>query len=410
MSNLAELDLPILDWTDEALRGDEFHERMEALASENWLAGSEPGWIFVLDREAASHFLRSKAVVFPSAVVAAAFGITDGPLAEAIRKNIISTEGADHGRLRNLVNPSFTPRAADRWRPMMRGHLEEIFRPLEGGGEHEFVGTVAKRYPSMAIASVVGAPVEDAPRLHRWATWFQRQFDPAAIMAHRVEIEAAIVEFTAYATELIEARRDDPGDDLISTLLQETHEGDRLSDDECLNLIMNVLAGGVDTTQAQLAHGIRLFARHPDEWQRLRENPDLVPRAVEELLRFEPITPFTARMTTEEVVFRDVTFPEGTVLMISTFTANRDAEAYSEPFRFDVAADRGKSKPMTFGAGIHNCLGASLARAELQEALWFLAPRMPGLEASGEPRFESVAGVYGLEELPIRFEAPPPKG
>jgi len=400
---LADLDLPFLDWTDDALRGDEFHNRMEALAAESWLAGSEPGWIFVLDREAANFFLRSKQVVFPSAVVAAAFGITDGPLAEAIRKNIISTEGADHGRLRNLVNPSFTPRAADRWRPLMREHLAEIFVPLEGGGEFEFVDAVAKRYPSMLIASVVGAPVADAPRLHNWATWFQRQFDPAAIMASRDEIEAAIVEFTAYATDLIEARRGDPGDDLISTLLTATHEGDRLSDDECLNLVMNVLAGGVDTTQAQLAHGIRLFARHPDTWERLRSDPDLVPRAVEEILRFEPITPFTARMTTEDVEHRGITIPSGTVLMISTFAANRDQTTYEEPFTFDIEADRGKARPMTFGAGIHNCLGASLARAELQEALAFLAPRMPNLELAGEPVYESVAGVYGLEELPVRF-------
>src|SRR5687767_5699191 len=319
---------------------------MENLAAQGWLADSEPGWIFVLDREAANFFLRSKQVVFPSAVVAAAFGITDGPLAEAIRKNIISIEGADHGRLRNLVNPSFTPRAADRWRPVMRDHLEDIFSPLEGGGEVEFVEAVAKRYPSMLIASVVGAPVADAPRLHSWATWFQRQFDPAAIIASRAEIEAAIVEFTAYASELIEARREDPGDDLISTLLTATHEGDRLSDDECLNLIMNVLAGGVDTTQAQLAHGFRLFARYPEQWELVCRNPDLVPQAVEELLRFEPITPFTARMTTEEVAFRDVTVPEGTVLMISTFAANRDAATYAEPFTFDVQPDRGKAKPM----------------------------------------------------------------
>ncbi len=403
MPALAELDLPFLDWTDDALRGDEFHRRMEALAAESWLAGSEPGWTFVLDRDAANHFLRSKQVVFPSAVVAAAFGITEGPLAEAIRKNIISIEGADHGRLRNLVNPSFTPRAADRWRPLMRDHLAEIFEPLEGGGEHEFVEAVAKRYPSMLIASVVGAPLKDAPRLHTWATWFQRQFDPAAIMASRDEIEAAIVEFEAYATALIEARRDNPGDDLISTLLSATHEGDRLSDDECLNLIMNVLAGGVDTTQAQLAHGIRLFARFPEQWEMVRSDPDLVPRAVEEMLRFEPITPFTARMTTEEVVYREVTIPPNTVLMISTFAANRDAATYEQPFEFDVGSDRGKAKPMTFGAGIHNCLGASLARAELQEALWFLAPRMPDLELAGEPVYESVAGVYGLEELPVRF-------
>ena len=108
-------------------------------------------------------------------------------------------------------------------------------------------------------------------------------------------------------------------------------------------------------------------------------------------------------MTTEDVEYNDVEIPANTVLMISTFAGNRDPATYEEPLTFDIEPDRGKAKPMTFGAGIHNCLGASLARAELQEALGFLAPRMPGLELTGEPVYESVAGVYGLEELPIRF-------
>ena len=108
-------------------------------------------------------------------------------------------------------------------------------------------------------------------------------------------------------------------------------------------------------------------------------------------------------MTTEDVEYREVVVPANTVLMISTFAANRDEATYEAPFDFDVTTDRGKAKPMTFGAGFHNCLGASLARAELQEALWYLAPRMPNLELTGESRYESVAGVYGLEELPIRF-------
>lgn len=406
MTLATEMELPRFDYTDEALRGERFHERMAELSEAGWLADSEPGWLFVLDREAAAFFLRSRAVEFPSRTVAEVFGIHDGPLAEAIRKNIIALEGDQHRRLRNLVNPAFTPRAADRWRPLMREHLEEIWEPLAGTGEFEFVAAVAKRYPSMMIASVVGAPLADAPRLHEWATWFQRQFDPVAILSDRDRIEAAIVEFHDYAGELIESRRADPRDDLTSILLHATNEGDQLSEDECLNLIMNVLAGGVDTTQAQLAHGIRLFAERPEQWERLRGEPELVARAVEEVLRFEPITPFTARMASEEIVYRDVTIPAGTVLMISTFAANRDPAAFTDPLAFDAAAYRGKSKPMTFGAGIHNCLGANLARAELQEALAFLAPRMPGLELAGEPRYDSIAGVYGLDELPVRYGAP----
>jgi cytochrome P450 len=400
-----ELELPVFDYADPDLRGPRFHEAMLEAIDAGWLATSPLGWLFVLDREAATFFLRTRAAEFPSMTVAEAFGVTEGPLHDAMRKNIISVEGDDHRRLRNLVNPAFTARAADRQRPAMREHLAELWDGIAGAGRCELVGAFAKRYPSLMIATVVGAPLEDADRLHHWATWFQRQFDPAAIFEHRDEIERAIVEFHDYAGELIESRRDDPRDDLISTLLTATHESDRLSDDECLNLVMNVVAGGVDTTQSQLAQGVRLFAEHPEQWRLLGREPELVAQAVEEVLRFEPITPFTARMTIEDVEYRGVTIPAQTVVMISTFAGNRDPEAVDAPLEFDITADRGRTKPMTFGAGIHNCLGANLARAELQEAFAFLAPRMLELELDGDPRYDSIAGVYGLDALPVRFRA-----
>ena len=167
--------------------------------------------------------------------------------------------------------------------------------------------------------------------------------------------------------------------------------------------MLNVLVGGVDTTQSQLAHALRLFAEHPDQWARLRDEPELASAAVEEVLRFEPITPFTARIALEEVEYRDVTFPEGTVVLVCAHTGNRDPATYENPDRFDITADRGSPKPLTFGAGPHYCLGANLARAELQEALAFLAPRMPDLALDGEPEFGSIDGIYGLDALPIRW-------
>jgi cytochrome P450 len=176
---------------------------------------------------------------------------------------------------------------------------------------------------------------------------------------------------------------------------------------ECINLVFNVLVGGVDTSQSQLAHAVRLLAEHPEQWQRLVEDPSLAEQAVEEALRYEPITPFTARITTEEVTFREVTFPEGTIVMVCAFTGNRDLDGDTGGIggseRFDITADRGKARALTFGAGVHYCLGANLARVELQEGLAFLATRAQGLELDGEPVYGSISGIYGLEELPIRF-------
>jgi cytochrome P450 len=218
------------------------------------------------------------------------------------------------------------------------------------------------------------------------------------VLEEREQIEQAVVEFYAYAGELLGRRRSDPGDDLISTLIAAEEQGDKLSDVELLNLVLNVLVGGVDTTQSQLAHAIRLFAEHPDQWELLAGNPLLAAAAVEEVVRFEPITPFTARIALEDVTYRDVTFPEGTVVLVCAFTGNRDGQ----PDAFDITAER-QGKALTFGAGIHYCLGANLARAEMQEALVFLSQRMPELALDGEPIYGSIDGIYGLDSLPIRW-------
>jgi cytochrome P450 len=334
-------------------------------------------------------------------------GVTEGPLHEEISRNILCIEGGDHRRLRNLVNPSLAPRAVERYRPAMRGFVEQLVAGVQADGRCEFVEAIAKPYPSLVIATVMGAPLEDAPRLHHWSNWIQRQFS-ADLADKRHLIEQAVEEFYEYVGALLEARRRDPGDDLVSKLLAAEHEGDRLSDVECVNLVLNVLIGGVDTSQSQLSHAVRLLALHPDQWALLAEDPSLAPRAVEEALRFEPIVPFTARIVTEALELRDVTFPAGTVVMVSAFDGNRDPDAFPDPETFDITADRARAKPLTFGAGIHYCLGANVARAELQEALACLPRAMPGLELDGEPEFDSINGIYGLDRLPIRWDAGAP--
>jgi cytochrome P450 len=374
---------------------------MSELAAEGWLAAGPYGYV-VLDREAGEFFLRTRSAIFPGMKIAELFDVSSGPLWEEMKRNILHVNGSDHTRLRSLVNPALTARAVERWRPAMRGFLDELFVPVVDAGTCEFVGAFAKPYPSRTIATVMGAPVSDAPRLHHWSNWIQRQFDAASMMNERAGIEQAVEEFYEYARALLAARREDPGDDLISTLLAAEEQGDRLSEEECVNLVLNVLIGGVDTTQSQLAHAVRLLAEHPSQWDALVADPSLAGAAVDEALRYEPITPFTARITTEELTYRDVTFPKDTIVMVCAFTGNRDGVG-AEPDRFDIAVERPKARALTFGAGVHYCLGANLARLELEEGLGFLARNMPRLRLDGEPVFESILGIYGLAELPIRF-------
>ncbi|HLM09898.1 MAG TPA: cytochrome P450 [Thermoleophilaceae bacterium] len=401
MALVTDLELPVLDYLAPDLNGERFHQVIAEVRARSWLATSPIGFI-VLDREAGSYFLRTKSATFPGMRIAEMFEVPEGPLLEQMRRNILHVNGEAHGRLRGLVNPAFTPRAADGWRPAMREFLERLWAPLADASRCEFVADFAKPYPSLTIATVMGAPLDDAPKLHEWSNVIQGQFDPNMLTNERAKLERACAEFYEWASALIERRRDDPGDDLISTLIAAEEAGDRLSDVECMNLVLNVLVGGVDTTQSQLAHGLRVFATRPEQWDLLASDSELVPHAVEELLRYEPITPFTARLLHEEVEYRGVTFPADTVVMVCSFAGNRDG-VEGDPEAFDITAARGPAKPLTFGAGIHYCLGANLARAELQEALRFLPQRMPGLELEGEPELGSIHGVYGLNSLPIRW-------
>lgn len=410
MTSVAELELPEFDPLSPDVTGETYHQRLAEVRKQGWLARS-PLSLVVLDRDGGEFFLRSKATVFPGREIADLFGVTGGRLREQIDANILNQTGAQHRRLRALVGPSFSPRAADKWRPVMRGFLADLWQGIGPATATEFVAAVAKPYPSLTIAAVLGAPARDADRLHEWSGWVQRQFDIRSLSTDLARIEQATAESYGYVEALLQRRAAEPADDLISALLAAEAEGDRLSHPECVNLVMNVIAGGIDTTQSQLAHALRLFACHPDQWALLASQPELVPQAVSEVLRFEPITPFTARLCTEDIEYRDLVFPAGTIVAVCAERANREPAdqdeagqdgAGQDAERFDITVDHA-DRLLTFGAGPHFCLGSNLARAELEEALTFLAPRMPGLALDGPPALGGVEGIYGIDALPLSW-------
>ena len=227
----------------------------------------------------------------------------------------------------------------------------------------------------------MGSPLDDAPQLGEWANLIQGQFDPVKIATMFPTIEQASVEFVAYVADLIQKRKGHPKDDLITKLIEAEEDGDRLTEEEMGHLVSAVLVGGVDTTQAQLAHGIRLFAGHPEQWSLLAEKPEeMAKAAADEVLRYEPITPFTARITLEDIEYRDIHFPKDTMSCLRADGEPRPGDLWRRR-GLRHHPDRGRTKPLTFGAGPHFCLGANLARAELEEAFAFLAPRMKDLSS-----------------------------
>ncbi len=187
-------------------------------------------------------------------------------------------------------------------------------------------------------------------------------------------------------------------------MIEAESDGDRLSHSELVMMCEAVLMAGTDTTRNQLGCSISLFARHPEQWRLLAEQPELAPRAVEETMRFMGTVRGTARFASEDIEYRDTFFAKGSFVAPSLAQANRDPSAFDEPTVFDITREPSNRPQLTFGSGIHYCLGAALARAEQQEALTIMAKRLPDLELDGEIAWKpATAGIFGPERLPIRF-------
>src|SRR5690606_1507504 len=206
----------------------------------------------------------------------------------------------------------------------------------------------------------------------------------------------------AYVSDLIPERRANPREDLVTALVQAREADDTLTDDEIQMLVAALIFAGFDTTRNQLGLAMALFADHPDQWAKLGADPALAPRAVEVVMRFRRAVGAAPRWVPEDFEFDGYLLPAGTLVSLGTAAANHDPAAYDDPKTFDITVER--EPHFTFGGGPHYCLGASLARAELQEALAMLAPLMPGLALDGEPEYRPPLGIFGPEHLPIRWD------
>lgn len=389
---LTDADLPSYDHIDPTVTGDAFHTALGELAAQTWIAKGNMGYA-VFDRDAGNAVLRDRRMAFPALELLELQGVTAGPIWDRTADGLMVQSGDGHSRLRRQLAPAFTPKATERLRPRLRELVADLWAPVADVGSVEFVKTVAEPLPSMAIAELLGVQ-GDAPLLARWSILLQEVFK-FRLDQVQPQVEAAYGEARTYVFAKLAERRKNPGEDLISVLAA----GSELDDDEYVTLICSVISGGTDTTEAQLAHGLRLFAQHPEQWALLAEQPELAEQAVEEVLRYEPITPFTARIATADVELRDLTVPKGTVLFVCAATANRDATAFPDPDRFDIT--REPAAVLTFGFGAHYCIGAYLARAELAEAFTYLAPRTPGLHLTAEPVFGQTTGIYAMESVPL---------
>ena len=310
----------------------------------------------------------------------------------------------DHTRLRALVNKAFTPRAVNALEPQIRGIMGGLLDDIGDPGGFDLMPAVAQPLPVIVIAEMLGVPPQDREQFKTWSAQRARLLEPSIGRREREAGAAASKAFDAYFRKIIEARRSDPRDDILSALVQAEDEGERLSERETLNMLRLLLIAGNETTTNLIGNGVLALLRSPDQLRRLRDDPALIPSAVEELLRFDsPVqTDFRRVLEDCEVNGFPVRKRDNVVLLIGA--ANRDPDAFDDPDRLDVGRDQGPH--LSFGRGIHHCLGAPLARLEGRIALEMLLERFAEIGlAAYRPRFRRTIVLRGLESLPIRCAA-----
>jgi len=396
-----QLDLPLVDFG--FADAEEQRAALERIAGETWIARGPFGYI-VFTYDDCVAILRDKRWHNAAKIISELRAVTDPRLKDRQRESILSAEGETHTRLRRLVAPSFSPRSADALRPFMREVLNDLLDPHTPNGRCDLTVDVLEHYPIPIICELLGAPREDWKLFSRWAEDVLRVFNATA--ADEIDlIIAAQEELEEYTRGLIADRRRKPSEDLITSLIAAEEAGDKLSEDELVMMVQAVIVGGTDTTRNQLGCSVSLLADHPDQWKLLAERPDLAPRAVEETMRFAGAVRSTGRFASTDIEYRDILFPAGTFIAPALAMANRDDSVFTEPGSFDIRREPAGQPHMTFGSGIHYCLGAALARAEQQEALPIFAQRMPNMKIAGGVTWKpSTVAIFGPEKLPLVFD------
>jgi cytochrome P450 len=391
----AELDLPFYEGRDV--------EQMTELPDGQWLARNFFGYA-VWHYDDALGILRDKRWHNAAGRIPELMGITNEEFLSRQGVSILSAEGDVHTRLRRLVAPAFSPRSADRLRPFMREVINGLVDKVAAAGRADFATDICEPYPIPIICELLGAPKSDWQLFSRWAN------DVLEIFSLDVVDKLDLImrtqdELDAYTRELIAERRSKPADDLLTDLIAQEEAGDKLSNDELVMMVNAVIVGGTDTTRNQLGCAVNLFAQHPEQWALLADQPELAQRAVEESMRCFGAVRGTARFASIDIEYKDVLFPAGTFMAVGLDEANHDEAVFDQPAVFDITAHKGDQPQLTFGSGIHYCLGQALARAELQEALPLLARRMPNLRLDGDTTWKpDGVGIFGPSHMPIIFD------
>ncbi len=330
--------------------------------------------------------------------------VFDNPVYANMRTWMLVQDPPDHSRLRGLVSKAFTARRIEGLRPQIQTLVDELLDRVAPRGRMDFIRDFAYPLPVNVICDMLGIPPEDRSHFEFGSKISGRLIDPTPVSAEELqEIGDGFSRQEAYFRDLFARRRAEPQDDLTTVLVQAEEAGERLTEAELVGNVILLFGAGHETTVNLLGNGLFALLQNPDEYVKLRDNPDLVPGAIEEMLRFDSSVQMTGRTAMEDVEVNGITIPKGDHIINLLGSANRDGAAFDAPESFRV--DRKDVRPMSFGGGIHFCLGAQLARVEADIAFRSLLARLPDLrlEKPDEPDWRPTFTLRGLTGLPVAW-------
>ncbi|WP_053382486.1 cytochrome P450 [Leucobacter celer] len=380
-------------------------EAVRDARSKSWYARTNYG-IGVLRYEEVTELLKHASLNQGSAKWPDHHGVHSGVFYDWWAKNLLVLEGDEHDRIRRLLNPAFSPGVARRLEPEFAEIAAELIDDMKAkqarGEQVEFVADFSEPFATRALCAMMGLPHEHWPFIASRANTVGYALS-VTIKEDIDRVDVAVQELYDFVERLIEERREEPGDDMVSTLLQvSSQDGDTLSGEELRNALVLMLFGGMDTTRNQLGLILQTFMRNPEQWEVLAERPkELTRPALEEALRVNPTTRWVTREANEDFEFNGLEIAKGTTVHLFTMSSGTDPEAYPDP-EIDIQIPSRKQHH-TFGGGIHKCLGHYIARADMSVALPMLAQAFTDVNCPGGDEWLPDSGNHGPIKLPIDF-------
>ena len=328
------------------------------------------------------------------------------PLYQHFTSGMVRLDPPEHTRIRSLTNRAFTPRVVEAIRPRIQHIVDELIDAFQATGRFDLISEFAYPLPAQAFAGLIGFPLEDCDRFKVWSVEIAAfhgtgRADPVVAQ----QSQKALLEARQWLGELAEDRRRNPREDLLTRFVQAEEAGDRLSESEMFSTCVTFMIGGHETTTNLIGNGMLALLQQPDQWELLRQQPELIESAVEEMLRFDAPTQRAHRIAASDIELRGQTIRQGTFVQAVLGAANRDPAQFDCPDRFDIT--RQNNKHVSFGAGPHYCVGAPLSRLEAKIAIPALMERLPNLRLAPDdpPQISTNNFFRGRTRLVLEFDA-----